>query len=84
MNFDPVFHGVFYPSKEDLMTKYRIIVTTLVTAGRYVMKTYTALVVLLFLFWPSGGCPRKLGRLSLVPRPVRAIRMSGGYLQPTR
>ena len=34
VNFDAVFHEVFYPSKEDLMTDYRIIVTTLVTAGR--------------------------------------------------
>lgn len=34
VNFDPVGHEIFYPSKEDLMSKYRIIVTTLVTAGR--------------------------------------------------
>ena len=34
MNFDSVGHDVFYPSKEELMTEYRIIVTTLVTAGR--------------------------------------------------
>ena len=36
------------------------------------------------LYWPSGGCPWNLGRLSLVPRQVRAIRMSGGELEPTR
>ena len=34
VNFDPVSREVFYPSKEDLMKNYRIIVTTLVTAGR--------------------------------------------------
>ena len=34
VNFDAVYHDVFYPSKEDLMSDYRIIVTTLVTAGR--------------------------------------------------
>ena len=34
VNFDPVTHEVFYPSKEELMANYRIIVTTLITAGR--------------------------------------------------
>ena len=34
MNFDAVYREVFYPSKEELMSDYRIIVTTLVTAGR--------------------------------------------------
>lgn len=34
VNFDPVYQEVFYPSKEDLMTDHRVIVTTLVTAGR--------------------------------------------------
>ncbi len=34
VNFDPVLHDVFYPSKEELMSNYRVIVTTLVTAGR--------------------------------------------------
>ncbi|XP_020627311.1 putative helicase mov-10-B.1 [Orbicella faveolata] len=40
VNFDPVWHEIFYPSKEDLMSKYRIIVTTLVTAGRLVSAKF--------------------------------------------
>lgn len=40
VNFDPVLHEVFYPSKEDLMSNYRIIVTTLVTAGRLVSANF--------------------------------------------
>ena len=34
VNFDRVTREVYYPSKEDLTENYRIIVTTLVTAGR--------------------------------------------------
>ncbi|XP_068695788.1 putative helicase mov-10-B.1 [Montipora foliosa] len=40
VNFDSVRHDVFYPSKEELMTDYRIIVTTLVTAGRLVSADF--------------------------------------------
>lgn len=34
VNFDRVTREVYYPSKEELTENYRIIVTTLVTAGR--------------------------------------------------
>ena len=34
VNFDPVSRDVYFPSKEELMSDYRIIVTTLVTSGR--------------------------------------------------
>ena len=34
VNFDPLSQDVYFPSKEELMSDYRIIVTTLVTAGR--------------------------------------------------
>lgn len=34
MNFDRMTREIHYPSKEELTKKYRIIVTTLVTAGR--------------------------------------------------
>ena len=37
VNFDPVSRDVYFPSKEELMSDYRIIVTTLVTAGRYLV-----------------------------------------------
>ena len=37
VNFDPVLREVYFPSKEDLMNDYRIIVTTLITAGRWVV-----------------------------------------------
>ncbi|KAL9988658.1 hypothetical protein ACROYT_G003130 [Oculina patagonica] len=40
VNFDPVLHDVFYPSKEELMSNYRVIVTTLVTAGRLVSAMF--------------------------------------------
>ncbi|KAJ7370129.1 Helicase MOV-10 [Desmophyllum pertusum] len=40
VNMDSVLHDVFYPSKEDLMRNYRIIVTTLVTAGRLVSAVF--------------------------------------------
>ncbi|XP_078384845.1 putative helicase MOV-10 [Oculina patagonica] len=40
VNFDFVSHEVYYPSKEDLMSNYRIIVTTLVTAGRLVSAKF--------------------------------------------
>ncbi|XP_073243084.1 putative helicase mov-10-B.1 isoform X2 [Porites lutea] len=40
VNFDAVYHEVFYPSKEELMSDYRIIVTTLVTAGRLVSACF--------------------------------------------
>ncbi|XP_068731732.1 putative helicase mov-10-B.1 [Montipora capricornis] len=40
VNFDSVRRDVFYPSKEELMTNYRIIVTTLVTAGRLVSADF--------------------------------------------
>ena len=35
VNFEPVTGEVFYPSKEELMKHYRVIVTTLITAGRW-------------------------------------------------
>ncbi|XP_022790587.1 putative helicase mov-10-B.1 [Stylophora pistillata] len=40
VNFDPVSHEVYYPSKEDLISDYRIIVTTLITAGRLVSALF--------------------------------------------
>ncbi|XP_022790553.1 putative helicase mov-10-B.1 [Stylophora pistillata] len=40
VNFDPVLHEVYYPSREELVSDYRIIVTTLVTAGRLVSALF--------------------------------------------
>ncbi|PFX17671.1 putative helicase MOV-10 [Stylophora pistillata] len=40
MNFDRVTREVHYPSKEELTRNYRIIVTTLVTAGRLVSASF--------------------------------------------
>lgn len=71
VNFDAVFHEVFYPSKEDLMTEHRVIVTTLVTAGRLVMRTYSAFVV--------QKLSTRLGRFS-----VDAFAPSTAYLEVVR